>query len=230
MKSRYIIVAVLIAFAGVYWLGGRKSRQEANRLAHALSIAKSDKLNLVDIYEIEIAGLKKTVHEKEQILLTKTEAIKAGYLEKERYRKLYLKSISNTAQLEINIEVLSDSLDQLQTIINTPDPVTGEPVPSLPLPWEFDKSDPDLVFTGGITDKGRFYYLIGQNIDLDLTIGMQKRTQKPVISVLTTNQHINSININSVSVTHQKRFYDTFWFQFGAGFATGAATNYFLSR
>ena len=109
-KNRIIIGVILSLSVALFYLGGVSARKKADRLTRALAVARIDNLLVIDSYEIEIGGLKRMVYEKEQLILTKNEAIKTGYLEKERYRKLYLNSISHVADLTIEISILKDSL------------------------------------------------------------------------------------------------------------------------
>ena len=220
-------IIVLIAFAACFLAGGISSRREADRLTRALLVARIDKLQLVDSYEVEIGGLKRTVYEKEQLVLTKNEAIKTGYLEKERYRKLYLNSISHVADLTIEISILKDSLSHTGVIVSVPDPVTHDERPAILLPFTFQKYDRWIKLDGTFDVKGTMYYsLVLPDIDIDLTIGMKKK--QPVISAMTTYPYISAINISSVQVVSPDRFYNKTWFKVGIGFAGGVVASHYL--
>jgi len=226
--KKYIILAIIIASAALYFVGGISSRRDADRLTHALAIANGEKLGLIESYEVEINGLKRVVYEANQIILTKNEAIRTGYIEKERYRKLYLKEISHVADLNLTISVLNDSIEKLGQVVTVPDPVSGDPVPSLVLPFHFDKTNKWLTLTGDINTIGRMSFSLEMPVDLDLTIGMQKRTKEPVISAMTNNPYITQVNISSVQITKPDRWYNSTWFKVGAGFAGGVAFYHYV--
>jgi len=226
-KTRILIGAILIAICGIYFAGGVSARKKADRLTHALSVAKNDNLLVIDSYEVEIGGLKRQVYEKEQLILTKNEAIKTGYLEKERYRKLYLNSISHVADLTIEISILKDSLTHTGVIVSVPDPVTHAEAPAILLPFTFQKYDRWIKLDGTFDTKGNMYYsLLLPDIDIDLTIGTKK--QQPVISAMTSYPYITSINISSVQVVRTERLYNKSWFWGGIGFAGGVVVSHYL--
>ena len=225
--KKYIILAVLIAFAAVFYAGGVSARKKADRLVHALAVAKIDNLLVIDSYEVEIGGLKHQVYEKEQLILTKNEAIKTGYLEKERYRKLYLNSISHVADMTIEISILKDSLSHTGVLISVPDPVIHDERPAILLPFTFQKYDRWIKLDGTFDIKGSMYYsLVIPGIDIDLTIGTKKK--QPVISAMTTYPYITSINISSVQVVRTERLYNKSWFWGGIGFAGGVVASHYL--
>jgi len=225
--KKYIVFIVLIAICGIYFAGGVSARKKADRLTHALAVARIDNLLVIDSYEVEIGGLKRQVYEKEQMILTKNEAIKTGYLEKERYRKLYLNSISHVADLTIEISILKDSLSHTGVIVSVPDPVTHAERPAILLPFTFQKYDRWIKLDGTFDVKGTMYYsLVLPDIDIDLTIGMKKK--QPVISAMTTYPYISAINISSVQVVSPDRFYNKTWFKVGIGFAGGVVASHYL--
>ena len=225
--KKYIVFIVLIAICGIFYAGGVSARKKADRLTHALAVARNDNLELIDSYEIEIGGLKRQVYEKEQLVLTKNEAIKTGYLEKERYRKLYLNSISHVADLTIEISILKDSLTHTGVIVTVPDPVTHDERPAILLPFTFQKYDRWIKLDGTFDVKGTMYYsLLLPDIDIDLTIGTKKK--QPVVSAMTTYPYISSINISSVQVVSPDRFYNKTWFKMGVGFAGGIVASHYL--
>jgi len=227
--KKYIVFIVLIAICGIFYAGGVSARKKADRLTHALAVARIDNLLVIDSYEVEIGGLKRQVYEKEQLILTKNEAIKTGYLEKERYRKLYLNSISHVADLTIEISILKDSLSHTGVIVSVPDPVTHAERPAILLPFTFQKYDRWIKLDGTFDTKGNMYYsLLIPDIDIDLTTGNKKRSRDPVISAMTTYPYITSINISSVQVIKPDRFYNKTWFKLGVGFAGGVVASHYL--
>ena len=226
-KYLYITLAILIASLVIFYAGGVSARKKADRLTHQLAVARIDNLELIDSYEVEIGGLKRQVYEKEQLILTKNEAIKTGYLEKERYRKLYLNSISHVADLTIEISILKDSLSHTGVLVSVPDPVTHDERPAILLPFTFQKYDRWIKLDGTFDIKGSMYYsLVIPGIDIDLTIGTKKK--QPVISAMTTYPYITSINISSVQVVSPDRFYNKTWFKMGVGFAGGIIASHYL--
>jgi len=228
-KYLYITLAILIASLVIFYAGGVSARKKADRLTHQLAVARIDNLELIDSYEVEIGGLKRTVYEKEQLVLTKNEAIETGYLEKERYRKLYLNSISHVADLTIEISILKDSLSHTGVIVSVPDPVTHDERPAILLPFTFQKYDRWIKLDGTFDRKGNMYYsLILPDIDIDLTIGNKKRSRDPIVSAMTTYPYISSINISSVQVTQSEKFYNKTWFKIGIGFAGGIVASHYL--
>ena len=228
-KTILVILLILIGLLAVFYAGGVSARKKADQLVHALSVAKIDNLLVIDSYEVEIGGLKRQVYEKEQLILTKNEAIKTGYLEKERYRKLYLNSISHVADLTIEISILKDSLSHTGVIVSVPDPVTHAERPAILLPFTFQKYDRWIKLDGTFDTKGNMYYsLLIPDIDIDLTTGNKKRSRDPVISAMTTYPYITSINISSVQVIKPDRFYNKTWFKLGVGFAGGVVASHYL--
>jgi len=226
-KYLYITLAILIASLVIFYAGGVSARKKADRLTHALAVARIDNLLVIDSYEVEIGGLKRMVYEKEQLVLTKNEAIKTGYLEKERYRKLYLNSISHVADLTIEISILKDSLTHTGVIVSVPDPVTHDERPAILLPFTFQKYDRWIKLDGTFDTKGNMYYsLLIPDIDIDLTIGTKKK--QPVVSAMTSYPYISSINISSVQVVKPDRFYNKTWFKVGIGFAGGVVASHYL--
>lgn len=221
MKQKAIIgIIILSLFLAVYFVGGINARKSVKRLTEAIQTIQEANFTQSMIYEVEIDGFKREVSEQKQIIVTQKEAIKTGLIQKERYKKLYYKEISNVVDMTAQIKVLSDSLKHNAKIVYV-DSIEKDSLPCLLLPFQFWEKNEFLDLKGVFDFNGKVHYELSMPVPLDLTIGIKRKSRIPTVSAFSTSPYVTDIQIQSVKVVEDNKWYDSGWVKFSAGVLTG---------
>ena len=212
IKNKWILLGAGIVLIGVFLLGGYLSRQRLNRQHWNTLTAYADTIRQ---YRYKIDTLEKMASEKNQIIVSLSEAYKLSLIEKEEQRKLKLKAITEKTSLEGEIRILKDSLAHTgNVIIIQPCDSTKKPRPAIELPFIFGDTTKYHNISGGFDVRGKMN--IGVSVplgDVDIWTGIKKGSKTPVAIVTTTNPEIFITNIRSVKIDVPKPFYDKLWFR-----------------
>jgi len=106
------ICLVLLIISMTFFIGKHSTRQEHELVVNNLIYARDS----IKTYDIVINGLKNSVWEKNAIILSQEDAIKAGLLREELLKKLHIKDLIANAELQMMINK-KDSL--LKVLPNT---------------------------------------------------------------------------------------------------------------
>lgn len=218
MKQKIIVVLIILtAFLAVYFAGGINARRDVKRLTEAIRDVNEANFTKVLSYQVEIDGYKRRVSEQKQVILTQKEAIKTGLISKEKYKKLYLKEISNVVDLTATIKILSDSLKHTGKIVY----IEKDSLPCMLLPFTFGEKNEFLDLKGGFDFKGKMNYDLTMFVPLDITIGIKRKSQIPTVSVFSGCPYVTDFEIKSVKVVKSEKWYDSGWVKYSAGIVTG---------
>jgi hypothetical protein len=219
INKALVVVIVLGALIGCFFIGkavsGIQHRIDSENLANQLNIALND---TVRHYEVIIDGLKKDVAQKTELVLSKQEALDAELISKERYKKLYLKSIEHNTSIDAYVQILLDSIGSL----DDPDIyfITDEDsLPCARLPYQWDYKDEWVIAQGLLNEKAETSLELSMPVDIEVILG-KKKGGIPTVSIIEDNPYFFVMNIKSVKI-EDKKWWESPWIKYGLGVATG---------
>ena len=104
-----IIVVIVALVVGLLYFQNRKLSNKYERVLQATEIALSSKSDSLVNTQIELNGIKNTVVEQSQIILSKKEAERLALLDRDKYKALHLKEVSNNIKLKAEIKILKET-------------------------------------------------------------------------------------------------------------------------
>ena len=125
--------------------------------------------------------------------------------------------------LTARVKILSDSLKHNAKIIYIKDSIKNESLPCLLLPFRFWEENEHFDLTGTFDFAGQGHFKLEMIVPLDLTIGIKRRSGIPTVSAFSTSPYISDIQIKSIKIVENKKWYDSGIVKFGAGVFTGIA-------
>jgi len=225
IKKVYVFVALLAIFALIF-IGGRISVTRQLRAANAvLSAAETT----IQQYEVTIAGQKQQVTELKQIVTDKQTAIELNLIEKDKWKKLYYKTIESNTELTARVSILIDSIKAIkpEIIYITTDPEVDS-IPCVVIPYDWVYSDKYVKAVGHVDRQAQTSLSLEMPVDFDVVIGNKKKGGIPTVSILEDNPYLYVTKIKSVKVVDNK-WYQSRWVPFIAGFG-GAMAVFFLLK
>lgn len=178
-------ITLFLAFFTILLLGWWYHANKLQKLNVANVAAMND---TISHYKTKIAGIETFVAERDAIILSQKEAIKAGLLSKEELKKLNISQANEISRLKAKIEVIRDSVEHNGQIVVIRDTAFLTPKNAIILPFSFSDSTKFVSLRGRFSDAGKFSYTFSSTIDLNLYLSFEKRKLKAVVT--TTNPHI----------------------------------------
>lgn len=211
MKTKLTLFLACLAILIVGWW------YHTNKLQR-LNVANVAAMNdTVSHYKTKVAGIETFVSERDAIILTQKEAIKAGLLSKEELKKLNISQATEISRLKAKIEVIRDSVEHNGQIVVIRDTAFVTPKNAIILPFSFSDTTKFVSLRARFNDAGKFSYTFSSQVDLNLYVGFEKRKLKAVAT--TTNPHIIIQDITTVKtdIKPPKRFTVGLFAGYGAG-------------
>lgn len=200
MKTKYFIY-VIIAFVVIL---------TGSHIMFQVRISRSDKLHYQNIanlrdtineYQTVIKGLKVNVAEKNSIILSQKDAIKANLIEKEQLKKLNIKSLNSLTELRAYISVLRDSVSTDAIIVYV------DSTKALKLPFTFRDSTEYVYLKGRFNYDAVMSYSLSLPIDLNVYVGVDKKgVSKAVVTSTNPYVKINDILSIKTDISRPSRF------------------------
>ena len=207
-------ITLFLAFLAILVIGWVYHTNKLQKLNVANVAAMND---TVSHYKTKIAGIEVFVAERDAIILTQKEAIKAGLLSKEELKKLNISQSTEISRLKAKIEVIRDSVEHNGQIVVIRDTAFIAPKNAIILPFSFSDSTKFVSLRGRFNDAGKFSYTFSSTIDLNLYVGFEKRKLKAVAT--TTNPYVIIQDITTIKtdIKPPKRFTVGLFAGYGAG-------------
>jgi hypothetical protein len=193
IKTKYIILAILIVLAGLFILGwcvGHKKTKDAlNRLETAQ--------NTISHYKTKIGQDSVFIVQTKQVLASEREAKKALELTNKDLRKLNIKQANEITSLKFRVDTLLEDVGHNGIIIIT-DTVFADNTQqnAILLPFSFEKKDKWLEFKGRFDPQGKLDVSLKMDLSVDVITGIDKE-KKPTCVLKTDNPYIKTIALNS---------------------------------
>jgi len=219
MKKYILYISLVLALlTASYFIGRVSTLKERSVLVDNIHAAR----DTIKTYSVRIGDLELNVSEKEAIILTKEDAIKAGLIEKEYFRKLYLKEIETTTMLNGVIKILRDSLDlPPETIIVTIKDTSGLAQYYMKIPFQNIKvNEKYLVLNAGVRDNRKAWFELSVPVSGTMSVGYKKDgflKTKPVGIFTTENPYLKINNMDILIVKDKDKWYRKWWVHSLAG-------------
>ena len=205
IKGWKIYVTLLLFLMAISFFAGRRSASD--RIETLESNNTTLRKSMVT-YKIKVDGLERTVSERNSLILTQKEALKQEQIKKEYLRKTNMEQLSEIISLKANFSLFKDSVGHNGTITQIPqnNPNTALK-PAILLPFQFSDTTKYYSFKGGFDIKGKMNFELSSKIDLDITVGKDKKSGEYKAVVSTPNPFVTIGNINSTHISEKdKRF------------------------
>lgn len=213
MSKNTLKIIAILSLVAIVFIGWQYHTTRIKKLQISNLSALND---TVSHYKTKIAGIETFVAERDALILTQKEAIKAGFLEKETLKKLNIKQLSEITRLKATLEVVRDSVQHTGQIVVVKDTAWLLPKNAILLPFPFSDSTKYIFLKGRFNENGVMSYAFLSKIDLDLYVGYDKRKLKAVVT--TNNPYINIGEILSIKtdIKPPKKFHVGAFIGYGA--------------
>lgn len=227
IKISTLVIVAACVLSAVYITGRVSAHPKIKRLSTALETL-NDKIAYKDIV---IDGLSQTVAQKDALVLTYREALDAEIISKEEMRRLHLRELNSKTTLITQLKTTLDSIKHTGVIVYDTLYVkdTLAVVPSIRLPFDFEKKTKYTTLTGGFNLQGVMSAKVETSVPLDVYVGIQKGSHDATVMVKSENPDLKTVYISSLVVeAPPKRWYERQIIgdvlKVGAGILIGRAT------
>jgi len=220
MKIKNLIIIILAVIAFSFFSGRLSSLGERKSLNRAISSLNEE----IKVHVVTISGLEQTSYEKDQIILTKTQAIDLGVLEVDRLKKLGIRKATQVTRIEGQLTAARDSIPtNAQVIHDTVFVDSGNTKNYTQLPVGFKYKDQHLILEAGIDINGLGRFYVNAPVSFVATLG-NKRTgvfsSDPIVSITTPSPYLTIQDIQMVNI-QKTHWYDPWYVPVAAGAVTG---------
>lgn len=222
IKKSYILVGIAALCMIIFLLGRYGYRRELRGAENALNEAR----DTIRQYSVVIAGKQKEVTELRQIVTTKDIAIEQGLIEKDKYKRLYYRTIQSNTELTAKVELLIDSIKAIKPqIIYVTNTETQEldSFPCVRLPYDWVFQDRWVKAVGHVDELAETTLKLEMPVMLTVVMGEKKKGNIPTVSILEDNPYLFVQDIRSVNIPKPKKWHENRWLNFGLGVATASA-------
>ncbi len=220
IKNKYIILGILVAFSLLFILGYINGHRRADR-SNSLAISSLKQ----EISRLTVEIDEKTVYlsKVEQDLTTEKELRKADIIDKETYRKLYIKKVDELTKAQLKIDTLLQNVShngQIIEILNSQianyKNTSTDKQKAILLPFTFEKKDNWLDLKGQLNKDGVLGIDLKMDASIDVITGIDK-DNKSFCILKTDNQYIKTLSLASYKTDPPKKLKYGIGIQFGYG-------------
>lgn len=226
IKTKYIIIGVLMAFLTIFFFGWRIGHKRADNASQTIQNALHDEIRR---YVIEIDKKILYIAEKDQEIKTLRQAKHAGDLTNEELRKLNVKYVHELTRLKLVIDTLLLDFPHNGQVVIIHDTVTvNKDKKAILLPFTFSKRDQWIALAGTFNTEAKLDINLRINADLDIWAVQKKKKDQPVVMVTSDNPYLNVISVKSIKldVPRDKKFGIGLQMGYGIGFNAKSPTPY----
>jgi hypothetical protein len=232
-KKTILYICLFAAVLSIAFLAGKCSTKKERSLNVANLTASKD---TVKQYSVIIDGLKSSVHEKQAIIISQSDAIKVGILERDRLKALHLKEIVTNAELSGTIKVLRDSLKiQPGTIIITVRDTAGIYRDYIQIPFTLLNVNEKYLSLGAWMRQNKTaYFDLSVPLSGEMSIGFKKdglfKKQYPVGLFTSNNPYLKINSMDVLIVQEPVRWYQRWYVHALIGGVAGGAIVYYIRK
>ena len=202
VRTRNIIIAVLLAIIGIlllgYRIGSKIGDNASNTQLHAFS-------QEIQRYQMELNDKTVYVSKIEQEILTLKEAKKQGDISNKELKALNLKQVNEISNIKLRIDTLLTEISHNGTVIidNSANNADSIQHYAIQLPFTFAKTDNWLTLDGSFNKVGILDISLKLNFDADLITGVGK-DKKPTALLKTTCPYLGTVTFSSIKLDTPK--------------------------
>jgi hypothetical protein len=214
-KIKYIILAIIIVFAGLFFCGWHFGHKKAESASNDAKIALNKEITRLIV---EIGDKKTYIASIEQAYKTQKQAIKSSELSREELRKLNLKTVNELTRAKLRIDTLLADVSHNGHIITIHDTITiNKDQNCILLPFTFSQKDEWLNLSGVFNNQGKLDISLKKDLFLDVWSGVEKKTKLPKVTISTNDPYIGIIDIKSAKFDFPKEKKYSIGLQIGYG-------------
>jgi hypothetical protein len=223
MKTKNLLLLIAAIIALSFFLG----RWSTSGLRSTQYDEISELRDVMKIYQVELRDREQTIYEKDQILGTQREAIKAGILERDLLKATNIKKATQITQLKARLQAAIDSIPISDTVFITVDNEdgSGEVKTYAQLPFSWDYSDQWISLQTGITLQKQGWFQLEAPTGFSIVLG--GKDGKQVAAVTTPSPYVSITDFNVVRLKEEKWYYKP-WVPAVGGFAGGVVTGWLI--
>lgn len=230
-KTIWLILAFLCVLSIGYFAGCNRLRKERGlNVANIIAIRDT-----VKHYSVEIDGLENSVAEKNAIILSQTDAIKAGLIERDLLKKLHISDLVTNTSLTGTIKVLRDSLNlPPNTIFITIKDTSGKYNDYVKVPFQLlNVNEKYLSLDAGMRINRKAYFNLSVPFTGQISVGYKKTGlfKTTPVGIYTSDNpyiHINSMDV--LIIEDKKGLFTKWWFHALFGGAIVETANILLKK
>jgi hypothetical protein len=205
MKVRNVIILVLALVAVSFFAGRYSTFGTRNSQYDELTAAR----RVMKVYQREINGREQTIYEKNQLIGTQREAIKAGLVDKALLKALNIKKASQITNLEADLAAARDSIDLEGQIVFVTDTIFTAPGDAentyVKIPFNWTYSDEWINLNTGIGENKQGWFNLTAPTPFTIVLG--GRDGKQVASVTTISPYVSVTDFNVIRMKEEKWYY-----------------------
>jgi len=192
IKIPYLILAFFAFIILIYFIGYREGHRKGDR-----ALQTSDSLFHANEshYITTIEGMRYTIAEKTQEIVSLREARKQDALLKESMERLDIRRVNEITRLRLTIDTLLTIKGDSNVIYV--DTCLEKPRPAMLLPFSLNKDDKWLSLRDSVDIKGARFLSLQMDIPLQIIGSVEKKTNRYKIDVLTPNPYVRFSDIDS---------------------------------
>lgn len=223
MKTRNFLL-IILALIAVSFFAGRWSTSGL-RSAQYDQISTQD--TIIRVYRAEVNNRDQIIYEKNQLIGTQREAIKAGIIERDLLKATGIQKASQITSLNARLRAARDSIDLSgDSVIFVTDTIdSGEGKTYIPLPFSWSYSDQWLSLNTGINLDRQAWFRLEAPTKFNIVLGGKDGRQ--VSAVTTPSKYITVTDFDVVRLKQEKWYYKP-WVPSIGGFVGGVATGWLI--
>ena len=210
----YLLFAFLGLFAVSFFLGQCSTKKERSQGVANLAASRDS----IKTYSIKIDGLRNSIFEKNAIILSQEDAIKAGLIREDVLKKLHIRDMITNTDLS-GIIKHQDSLLSLppQTVFITINDTSGVKHDYVRIPFKLlDVKNKYLILLAGMDKTRTAYYSLRVPFAGKIFIGYTGEgflhlKQVPKGMFMTENPHIIMNTMDVIIIQDSKKWYEKWW-------------------
>jgi hypothetical protein len=195
IKTKVIIIAVLLAILTLLFFGYKLGRRTGERVSDSTLSALKGQLSK---YEIELGDKTLYISQINQQIESLKQAKADGEVTAKELRALNLKQVNEINRLKIGIDTLLTNVSHTSHIISIP--VTSVDTVqhyAIQLPFTFARNDQWLSLNGNFDAIGKLDIDLKMSADISVYTGVDKVTKKPTCLLSTNNPYLKTLNLSS---------------------------------
>lgn len=220
----YIVLAVIV-IAGALGLLMRMKRERDLSLNNIIALQDTIKKK-----SIELDGLRITLYEKNALVLDLKDAVKAGLIEKEYWRKLHMTAMVANIQLKGELKAAKDSLAVLPDVkFITVKDTSGLSSDYVKVPFTLlSINDSHLKLSAGMSENKSAWYNLSIPITGTVNVGYKGSTAVGVFS--SDNPFLNVTNMQVIISPYNTKWHEKWYMSGGIGFLLGIGVNSLIKK
>lgn len=186
IKVKYLITAVIAVLNLVFFGGWKLGRVNYESTAEQMIAGQNQ---IITTYAYQVGELQKEMWQKDAIITTQRQAIKAGELAKEDLKRLNIKYLSEITKIKSQVSIMLDSIKHDGIVITQPCP-EGDSLPVIYLPFRFVEQGKYIDLRGEFDERGIMSLNLNVPVNIDVLLSRNGKNKGFKTTVTTDNPYV----------------------------------------